>query len=126
MQKVKEWVIATRLERQYTKEEIITMYLNKYDFIYQAVGIRSAAKIYFGKEPRDLKVEEAAVLVAMLKNPNLYNPLKDRFEANSLKRRNQVLKQMEVNDYLTKAEKDSLQQLPLVTDYTPQGHDEGM
>ena len=126
VQKVKEWVIATRLERQYTKEEIITMYLNKYDFIYQAVGIRSAAKIYFGKEPKDLKVEEAAVLVAMLKNPNLYNPLKDRFEDNSLRRRNQVLKQMEVNDYLTTEEKDSLQQLPLVTDYTPQGHDEGM
>ena len=126
MQKVKEWVIATRLERQYTKEEIITMYLNKYDFIYQAVGIRSAAKIYFGKEPKDLKVEEAAVLVAMLKNPNLYNPLKERFHDNSLQRRNQVLKQMEVNDYISEAEKDSLQQLPLVTNYTPQGHDEGM
>lgn len=126
MQKVKEWVIATRLERQYTKEEIIAMYLNKYDFIYQAVGIRSAAKIYFGKEPRDLNVEEAAVLVAMLKNPNLYNPLKERFKDNSLQRRNQVLKQMEVNGYLTEVQKDSLQQLPLKTNYTPQGHDEGM
>src|SRR5690606_1364054 len=121
-----EWVIATRLERQYTKEEIITMYLNKYDFIYQAVGIRSAAKIYFGKEPKDLKLEEAAVLVAMLKNPNLYNPLKERFRDNALQRRNQVLKQMEVNDYISVAEKDSLQQLPLATNYTPQGHDEGM
>src|SRR5690606_13109039 len=117
LQKVKEWVIATRLERQYTKEEIITMYLNKYDFIYQAVGIRSAAKIYFGKEPKDLKQEEAAVLVAMLKNPNLYNPLKERFRDNALQRRNQVLKQMEVNDYISVAEKDSLQQLPLATNY---------
>src|SRR5690554_1103585 len=126
IQKLKEWVIAIQLERQYTKEEIITMYLNKFDFIYQADGIQSASKIYFGKEPMDLKVEEAAVLVAMLKNPSLYNPLKEQFKDNSLRRRNVVLKQMEVNGYLSQREKDSLQQLPLVTDFTPQSHDEGV
>ena len=126
IQKVKEWIIATRLERQYTKEEIITMYLNKYDFLYQAVGIRSAAKIYFGKEPKDLTVEESAVLVAMLKNPILYNPAKEKFRDNSIQRRNQVLKQMEVNDYLTVQEKDSLQDLALQIRFSPQGHDEGV
>ena len=126
IQKVKEWIIATRLERQYTKEEIITMYLNKYDFLYQAVGVRSAAKIYFDKEPRDLKVEEAAMLVAMLKNPILYNPVKEQFKENALQRRNVVLSQMEKNNYLTEAEEDSLQQLPLNVDFTPQGHDEGI
>lgn len=126
VQKVKEWIIATRLERQYTKEEIITMYLNKYDFLYQAVGIRSASKIYFGKEPKDLNMEESAVLVAMLKNPILYNPAKERFRENSLQRRNQVLKQMEVNNYLTTQEKDSLQDLPLKINFSPQGHDEGV
>ncbi|UZH56582.1 transglycosylase domain-containing protein [Salinimicrobium tongyeongense] len=126
IQKVKEWIIATRLERQYTKEEIITMYLNKYDFLYQAVGVRSAAKIYFNKEPKDLNVEEAAVLVAMLKNPILYNPQKEQFKENSLQRRNVVLSQMEANDYITEAEEDSLQQLPLQIKFSPQGHDEGV
>lgn len=126
IQKVKEWIIATRLERQYTKEEILTMYLNKYDFIYQAVGIRSASKIYFGKEPKDLKTEEAAVLTAMLKNPSYFNPMKEEFKDNAFRRRNVVLGQMERNNYLTAAEKDSLQQLPLVTNYSPQDHDEGI
>ena len=126
LQKFKEWIIATRLERQYTKEEIITMYLNKYDFLYQAVGVRSASKIYFDKEPKNLNVEEAAVLVAMLKNPYYYNPAKEQFKENSLRRRNVVLSQMEVNGYLTEAEKDSLQQIPLKIDFTPQGHDEGI
>ncbi|MDT0642122.1 transglycosylase domain-containing protein [Zunongwangia sp. F363] len=125
-QKMKEWVIAVRLERQYTKQEIITMYLNKYDFLYQAVGIRSASRIYFGKEPKELKTEEAAVLVAMLKNPILYNPAKEEFKDNALTRRNQVLKQMEKNGYLTPSEKDSLQSLPLKLDFSPEGHDEGM
>ena len=126
IQKMKEWIIATRLERQYTKEEIITMYLNKYDFLYQAVGIRSASKIYFGKEPKDLKIEEAAVLVAMLKNPILYNPAKEEFRENSLQRRNVVLSQMEKNNYITTEEEDSLQQLPLDINFSPQGHDEGV
>lgn len=126
IQKVKEWIIATRLERQYTKEEIITMYLNKYDFLYQAVGVRSAAKIYFDKEPKNLNLEESAVLVAMLKNPILYNPVKERFKENALERRNVVLSQMEVNGYITEKEEDSLQQLPLSITFSPQGHDEGV
>lgn len=125
-QKIKEWVIAVRLERQYTKQEIITMYFNKYDFLYQAVGVRSASRIYFGKEPKDLKTEEAAVLVAMLKNPIYFNPAKEKFKDNSLARRNQVLKQMEKNGYLTTEEKDSLQKLPLKINFSPEGHDEGV
>jgi penicillin-binding protein 1A len=126
LQKVKEWVIATQLERQYTKDEIVTMYLNKYDFLYQAVGIRSASRIYFGKEPKDLNIEESAVLVAMLKNPILYNPAKEQFKNNALQRRNQVLKQMEKNRFLDTATKDSLQQLPLTINFSPEGHDEGL
>ncbi|WP_029034342.1 penicillin-binding protein 1A [Salinimicrobium terrae] len=124
MQKFKEWIIATRLERQYTKEEIITMYLNKYDFIYQAVGIRSAAKIYFNKEPKDLTLEESAVLVGMLVNSAYYNPVR-RPELVE-QRRNTVLGQMEKNDYITEEEKDSLQQIPMEITFTPQGHDEGI
>lgn len=124
MQKIKEWVIATRLERQYTKEEIITMYFNKYDFVYQAVGIRSASKIYFGKEAKNLKIEESAVLVAMLKNAALYNPV--RRPALVKQRRNQVFVQMRKNGYISEREEDSLQQLPLNLDFSPEGHDEGM
>lgn len=125
-QKIKEWVIATRLERQYTKNEIITMYLNKYDFLYQAVGVESASRIYFGKNTKDLKIEEAAVFVAMLKNPILYNPHKERFKKNALQRRNQVFKQMEKNNFLTTAQKDSLQQLPLKISFSPEGHSDGI
>ncbi len=124
IQKMKEWVIATRLERQYTKEEILTMYLNKYDFLNQAVGIRSASRIYFGKEPKDLNTEEGAMLVGMLKNSSLFNPL--RREEMVHHRRNVVLKQMEKNNFLTTAIKDSLQQRPLELKYTPEGHDEGL
>ena len=124
MQKFKEWIIAIRLERQYTKEEIITMYFNKYDFIYQAVGVRSAAKIYFDKEAKDLKIEESAVLVAMLKNSALYNPV--RRPEMVEQRRNQVFKQMEVNGFITREEKDSLQAIPMKITFTPQGHDEGI
>ena len=91
-QKIKEWVIATRLERNYTKQEIIAMYLNIYDFGYNADGIRSASRIYFGKEPADLKTEESAVLVGMLKNSSLYNPM--RREELVFNRRNTVLGQM--------------------------------
>jgi len=123
-QKVKEWVIATRLERQYTKEEIITMYLNKYDFLNQAVGIRSGSRIYFGKEPKDLTTVEGAMLVGMLKNSSLYNPL--RREALVKNRRNVVLGQMEKNNFLSKEVRDSLQQLPLALNYNPEGHDEGL
>ncbi|QTE24304.1 penicillin-binding protein 1A [Polaribacter cellanae] len=123
LQKVKEWVVATKLERQYTKQEIIAMYLNKYDFLNQAVGIRSAARIYFGKEPKELKLEESAMLVGMLKNSSYFNPL--RREAKVKQRRNVVLKQTNRNGFITEAEKDSLQQLPLNINYTPESHNEG-
>ena len=78
IQKTREWIITSRLEQQYTKKEIITQYLNEFDFLYQAIGIRSAANIYFNKEPRELSVSESAVLVSMLKNPWLYNPRREQ------------------------------------------------
>ncbi len=123
-QKFKEWVIATRLETQYTKEEIITMYLNQYDFHYNADGILSASRIYFGKEPKDLKIEESAVLVGMLKNSSLYNPIR---RAELVKnRRNTVLGQMARNEYITEAEKDSLQALEMNINFNPQSHSHGL
>lgn len=124
LQKFKEWIIATRLERQYTKEEIITMYFNQYDFLYQAVGIKSASKIYFDKDPLELKPEESAVLVGMLVNSAYYNPVR-RPELVE-QRRNTVLGQMAKNDYITEEERDSLQQIPMKITFTPQGHDEGV
>jgi penicillin-binding protein 1A len=124
LQKVKEWVIATRLERNYTKEEIISMYLNIYDFNYNADGIRSAARIYFGKEPRDLKIEESAMLVGMLKNSSLYNPI--RREELTLERRNTVLSQMAKYDYITEAERDSLISLRMDINFNPENHREGL
>ena len=124
-QKIKEWVIATRLEKQYTKDEIIAMYFNIFDFTRGAVGIRSAARVYFGKEPQDLNIEEAATLVAMFKNPVLYNPYRDIFKDNALQRRNQVFVQMARNDFITEAEKDSLKTLPLAINYTPEYQSDG-
>lgn len=126
IQKMKEWIIAVRLEKRYTKEEIITMYLNEMDFIYQAVGIRSASNIYFGKEPMELNVEEAAVLVGMLKNPRQFNPQREVSKAKSLARRNVVLSQMAKYEKISEEVKDSLIALPLKTNFTPQGHDEGI
>jgi penicillin-binding protein 1A len=123
LQKVKEWVVATKLEKQYTKQEIIARYLNKYDFLNQAVGIRSAARIYFGKEPKELEVYESAMLVGMLKNSSYFNPL--RREAKVKQRRNVVLLQMSKNGFITEGEKVKLQQLPLNINYTPESHDEG-
>ncbi|NNC69489.1 MAG: penicillin-binding protein, partial [Flavobacteriaceae bacterium] len=120
LQKVKEWVIAIRLERQYTKQEIIAMYLNKQGFLFQAVGIRSASRIYFNKEPKDLTIEEAAVFVAMLKNPRQFNPQREISKAKSLTRRNVVFAQMARNEMITDKEKDSLQKLPMVLDFTPE------
>jgi penicillin-binding protein 1A len=122
-QKMKEYVVATKLETQYTKQEIIAMYLNKYDFINQAVGIRSAARIYFGKEPKDLAIEESAMLVGMLKNSSYFNPL--RREAKVKQRRNVVLLQMTRNGLITEGEKINLQQLPLNINYTPESHSDG-
>ncbi len=122
-QKMKEWVVATKLETQYTKQEIIAMYLNKYDFINQAVGIRSAARIYFGKEPKDLVIEESAMLVGMLKNASYFNPLR---RAEKVKqRRNVVLLQMTKNNFITEGEKVNLQQLDLNINYTPESHSDG-
>lgn len=123
-QKIKEWVIALDLERQYTKKEIITMYFNEYDFNNQADGIRSAARIYFGKEPKDLKIEESATLVGMFKNSSLYNPRRNPVGVQN--RRNVVLKQMYKNNYISEKEKDSLQQLPLKISFTPENHNEGI
>nr|WP_298991246.1 transglycosylase domain-containing protein [uncultured Polaribacter sp.] len=124
-QKMKEWVVSVKLERQYTKQEIIAMYLNTQDFIFNAVGIRSAARIYFGKEAKDLDVQESAILVAMLKNPRQYNPNREISKEKSRRRRNVVFSQMAKNGFLTQSEKDSLQQLPLKINYTPESHDEG-
>lgn len=124
IQKVKEWIIATRLERRYTKEEIITMYFNVYDFLNLAIGIESASKIYFNKPHQELAIEESAMLVGMFKNSSLYNPRRNPEGVTN--RRNVVLAQMEKYDFITEAEKDSLQQLPLNITFTPQGHDEGI
>lgn len=125
IQKLKEWVIATRLERQYTKEEIIAMYFNIYDFGNNADGIRSASRIYFGKEPKNLSVKEAAMLVGMFKNSSLYNPRPHRNPVGTRNRRNVVLAQMEKYGYLTTQERDSLQQTPLDLNYSPEAHNEG-
>ena len=123
LQKVKEWVVATKLEKQYTKDEIIAMYLNKYDFLNQAVGIRSAARIYFGKEPKELAIAEAAMLVGMLKNSSYFNPL--RREAKVKQRRNVVLKQMTRSKFITEFEKDSLQKLDLGLNINKESHKDG-
>ncbi|NNJ87861.1 MAG: penicillin-binding protein [Eudoraea sp.] len=123
-QKIKEWVIATRLERRYTKQEIIAMYMNIYDFGYNADGIRSASRIYFGKEPSDLKIEESAVLVGMLKNSSLYNPI--RREKLVLDRRNTVLSQMEKYGYISEQHKDSLQKTKMDINFSPESHREGL
>ena len=123
-QKPIEWVIAVQLEKQYTKEEIITLYLNKYDFGYNAVGIKSAAHVYFGKLPSELNVEEAAMLVGMCKNSSLYNPR--RRPEKTKERRNVVFMQMEKAGYITSEEKDSLSSLDLVIDYHPADHKAGI
>jgi len=123
IQKFKEYVIAVRLERQYTKQEILTMYLNKYDFVNLAVGIRSASRIYFGKEPIDLTVTESAMLVGMLKNASLWDPLKRAERVK--KRRNTVLGQMFKNEFITQVELDSLKQTDLGLDVNRETHSDG-
>ena len=110
-QKLQEWVIAIEFEKRYTKEEIIAMYLNKYDFLYDANGISAAAETYFGKDQGDLNIEEAAALIAMLKNPRVYNP--KLYPENADTRRTVVLKQMQKNDMIEKVEYDSLKVIPL-------------
>ncbi len=123
-QKPNEWVIAAKLEKRFTKDEILTMYLNKYDFGNNAIGLTSAAGIYFGKHPSELSIEESATLVGMCKNSSLYNP-RVRPE-NTRERRNVVFSQMEKAGYLTSAECDSLSALPLVLNYHAANHNEGM
>ena len=124
VRKFREWVIAVKLEKSYTKEEIITMYLNKFDFLNLAVGINSAANIYFSTTPDSLKVEQAAMLVGMAKNPSLFNPV--RREEKTLGRRNVVLGQMLKYDKISRAEFDSLKVLPLGLDFHKEDHKEGI
>ena len=123
IQKAKEWIIAVRLERQYTKNEIIALYFNQVDFVNGAVGIRSAAKVYFNKEPRDLNVEESALLVGMLTNPSLFNPV--RRPEKAIKRRNVVLGQLVRNNHLEESAKKILEKKPIVLDFHPESHLDG-
>jgi penicillin-binding protein 1A len=115
LRKFKEWVIAVKLERSYTKEEIVLMYLNKYDYLNNAVGIKSAANVYFSIPPDSLQLHQSAMLVGMAKNSSLYNPV--RRPELVIKRRNVVLGQMEKYGYISKAERDSVRQLPLDLKY---------
>ena len=124
IQKIKEWVLSIQLERRYTKEEIIAMYLNIYDFGYNADGVRSAAKIFFNSNPENLTVEQSATLVGMLQNSSLYNPI--RRPELVKKRRNVVFQQMYRNQLLTQEEKDSLSMLNLEIKFTPESHREGL
>ena len=124
MQKPIEWVIAVQLERYYTKEEILTMYLNKFDFLNNAVGIKTASNTYFSKEPKDLNILEAATLVGMCKNPSYFNPR--RFNERAKGRRNVVLGQMVKSGHLTEAVADSLMQEPLELKYRKVDHKEGL
>lgn len=124
VQKPIEWMIAVKLERFYSKDEILKMYLNQFDFLYNAVGIKSAAKVYFNKDASDLTIEEAATLVGMVKNPSYFNPV--RKPERTRERRNVVLDQMYKADMLTRAELDSLSALPLQLDFHRVDHKEGM
>ena len=124
LQKPIEWVIAVKLERNYTKEEIIAMYLNYFDFLHNAVGIKTASNVYFSKEPRDLTLTESATLVGLCKNPSLYNPV--RFPERSTERRNVVLGQMLKAGYITQQEYDSCAVLPMTLKFHTADHNEGM
>lgn len=123
-QKPTEWMIAVKLERFYTKDEIIKMYLNQFDFLYNAVGIKSAAQVYFNKNAEDLNIEESAMLVGMVKNPAIYNPV--RHPERTRDRRNVVLEQMHKADMISRAECDSLKELPLTLDFHRIDHREGI
>ena len=121
--KLKEWITAIKLERRYTKEEIIAMYLNKFNFIYGAYGIEAAAETYFSKNNKDLTISEAAVLVGMLKNPSLYNPVRRREQATL--RRNTVLKRMYSNGILSESDYEKLSAEPIQLDFKPKTHIDG-
>ncbi|MDD4990693.1 MAG: transglycosylase domain-containing protein [Paludibacter sp.] len=124
LQKPIEWVISVKLEKLYTKEEIVAMYLNQFDFLNNAVGIKSAAQIYFSTSPAKLKIEEAATLVGMCKNPSYFNPV--RYNDRTKGRRNTVLNQMRKADFITREQCDSLQQLPLTLRYQKVDHRQGL
>lgn len=126
VQKPIEWVIAAKLERLYTKEEIITMYLNKFDFLNNAVGIKTASWVYFGLLPSELNIEQSAMLVGMCKNPSLYNPASARRREQCTARRNVVLGQMAKAGYITEEACDSLSQLPIELDFHRVDHKLGM
>lgn len=124
LKKPVEWMIAVKLERNFSKDEIIKMYLNQFDFLYNAVGIKTAAHVYFGKDPKDLNVEEAATLVGMVKNPAYYNPVRQNERTRN--RRNTVLDQMVKANKLSRAEADSLKQLPLTLSFNRVDHKDGL
>ena len=124
LQKPIEWVISVKLEKLYTKEEIMAMYLNKFDFLNNAVGIKSAAQIYFSTSPAKLKIEEAATLIGMCKNPSLFNPV--RYNERTKGRRNVVLNQMRKADFITDEQYDSLKVLPLTLKYQKVDHKLGL
>ena len=123
LQKPIEWVIAVKLERYYTKEEIVAFYLNYFDFLHNAVGIKTAANTYFGKEPRDLNVEESATLIGLCKNPSLFNPV--RYPDRCRERRNVVLSQMQKAGYLSRAEMNEYSDKPLVLNFHRTDHKDG-
>lgn len=123
-QKFAEWIIATRLESRYTKEEIMAMYFNEFDFLNTAVGVHSASRVYYNKLPINLSIEEAAMLVGMAKNPYIYNPVIN--PENAIKRRSVVLMQMVKNGHLLLHEYDSIKELPLGLNFHPETHNTGL
>lgn len=124
LSKFREWVIAVKLERNYSKEEIISMYLNTVSFSATAYGIKAASREFFNKGPDSLKMEEAAMLVAMLKANTKFSPVRNPERA--MFRRNDVLDKMREHDYISKQQYDSLEKLPIKLDYHSQGHDAGL
>ncbi len=124
LQKPIEWVIAVKLERNYTKDEIIAMYLNYFDFLHNAVGIKTAANTYFGKDPKDLSVTESAVLIGLCKNPSLFNPV--RYPERSTERRNVVLHQMTKAGYLSEADYEKYSKEPLKLHFHVADHKDGI
>lgn len=131
IEKVKEYIVALRLEKSYTKSEIVTMYLNQFDFVYGAVGIQSASGIYFNKDVSELNIEEAAVFAGMLKNPSRYNPRGSSNQERAFYRRNTVLDQMvNYKKYTTTKldakTRDSLQEMEIKLDFNPQTHNTGL
>ena len=124
MQKLKEWIISGQLEKRYTKDEILTMYLNRFDWVNNAVGIKSASQVYFNKAPIDLNILESAMLVGMLKNPSYYNP--NRRIALTERRRNIVLSQMKKYEVISDSLYDTLVQQPIILNFKKASHNEGL